>query len=410
MSGVGKKPLPAGWKWAKLRDIGPIADGDWILNSDYSKEGVRLLQVGDVGIGTFIGKSSRYVTEERAKQLNCTFLKEGDILISRMPDPMGRACVLPLLGYPCITAVDVSIYRPKPSIADQHYLKAYFCSPRWFNDVIVMASGATRPRISRGNLEQLEVPLPPLAEQKRIVTRLAEQLAAVEKARAAAEARLAAARALPAAFLRQVFPKPGQDLPAGWKLLKLHEIADTVNGVGFPEYLQGRQGLPYLLVKVSDMNKVGSEVTIESAANTVDDSLLKQLGGKVYPSGTIVFPKVGGALLTNKRRILGRPGCFDNNVMGIVPKSIDKDYLYHWFCTIDLRKLANTQALPSIKQSTIASLDLPVPSPAEQKHIVSNLGEQLAAVKKMCIAVGVDLNEIIALPAKLLEKAFNGEI
>jgi type I restriction enzyme, S subunit len=119
---VIKQGLPDGWRLVKVADIGPVVDGDWILNSDYAPQGVRLLQVGDVGIERFIGKSSRFITLERAKELNCTLLEPGDILISRMPDPIGRACTMPDIGYPCITAVDVSIWRPRVEEVDRVYL------------------------------------------------------------------------------------------------------------------------------------------------------------------------------------------------------------------------------------------------------------------------------------------------
>ena len=81
-----------------------------------------------------------------------------------------------------------------------------------------------RRRLEIGHFGSLEIPLPPLAEQRRIAGVLREQMAAVEKARAAAQARLEAVKALPAAFLRQVFPQPGQPLPDGWRWVKLGEV------------------------------------------------------------------------------------------------------------------------------------------------------------------------------------------
>ena len=198
-------PLPKGWRWVQLDEIGPLTDGDWILNSDYAPAGVRLLQVGDVGIGQFVGKSSRFVTTERAKELKCTFLEVEDILISRMPDPIGRACQLPQLGYVCITAVDVSIWRPDPNKADRKYLVYYLSSPMWFEHAKASASGATRPRISRRNLESLQLPMPHLPEQSRIAGLLQERLGAVDKARTAAEEELATVNTLPAALLRRAF-------------------------------------------------------------------------------------------------------------------------------------------------------------------------------------------------------------
>jgi type I restriction enzyme S subunit len=199
------RPLPPGWRWVRLASIGQLVDGDWILNSDYSASGVRLLQVGDIGCGKFLGKSSRFVSLERALELRCTFLRPGDILISRMPEPIGRACILPDLGYPAITAVDVSILRLERNCAEPDFVVQYLNSDQWYRLVLNYASGATRPRVSRTKLENFEIPLPPLSEQRRIAAILKEQMAAVERARAAAQAELEAIEALPAALLRRAF-------------------------------------------------------------------------------------------------------------------------------------------------------------------------------------------------------------
>jgi hypothetical protein len=83
------------WPTKPLAALGPLTDGDWILKENYVAGGVRLIQVGDVGEGEFIGKSSRFISLKRAKELQCSFLKTGDILVSRMPDPLGRACIFP---------------------------------------------------------------------------------------------------------------------------------------------------------------------------------------------------------------------------------------------------------------------------------------------------------------------------
>lgn len=94
-------------------------------------------------------------------------------------------------------------------------------------------------------------------------------------------------------------------LPKGWKSSRVEEVADVVNGYGFAESMQGNTDFSYPFIKVSDMNSVGSEIIISKAANTVNDENLRILRGKTFPAGTVIFPKVGGALLTNKKRILG---------------------------------------------------------------------------------------------------------
>jgi type I restriction enzyme S subunit len=95
------KVLPQGWKWEKIINLigndGLYADGDWIESKDQDINGeIRLIQLADIGDGVFLDKSDRYINKETAKRLRCTFLKKGDILVARMPDPLGRCCVFPL--------------------------------------------------------------------------------------------------------------------------------------------------------------------------------------------------------------------------------------------------------------------------------------------------------------------------
>jgi type I restriction enzyme, S subunit len=206
-----------------------------------------------------------------------------------------------------------------------------------------------------------------------------------------------------------LFPQQAP-LPHQWESARLGDVAAVVNGFGFPQHLQGRTDLPFPFIKVSDMNAKGAEEVVTTAANTVDASLLSQIGGRTYPAGTVIFPKVGGALLTNKKRVLGCEASFDNNVMGLVPKGVESDWLYLWMLTVDLRRLANTQALPSIRQSDVANLTLPVPVERERRRIATLLGEQLAAVAEARAAVQAQIKAAQALPAAHLRSAFNNSV
>jgi type I restriction enzyme S subunit len=190
---------------APLGRLGWLDDGDWILTADYAPSGVRLVQVGDVGAGDLNIKSSRYISVQRARELNCTVLLPGDILISRMPDPIGRACGVPDLGYPAITAVDVTIFRPSEEDLDPDYAVLYMNSRAWLQAVADRASGATRARISRKNLEQQLIPLPQLSEQRRIAARLRRHLVELDAMAHAVDATIEAIDALPNALLRRAF-------------------------------------------------------------------------------------------------------------------------------------------------------------------------------------------------------------
>ena len=82
----------------------------------------ELTQLADIGDGKFLNKSARYVNAKTAARLRCTFLEEGDLLIARMPDPLGRACIFPGVEQPAITAVDVFIWRTDGSRADARWV------------------------------------------------------------------------------------------------------------------------------------------------------------------------------------------------------------------------------------------------------------------------------------------------
>ncbi|MDJ0843533.1 restriction endonuclease subunit S [Crocosphaera sp.] len=165
--------LPEGWKLISLNEVigntGLFIDGDWIESKDQDPNGeIRLLQLADIGIGEFLNKSSKFLAQDTANQLKCTYLKENDLLVARLPDPIGRCCILPKLNQRCVTAVDVCIIRPDPNLVNRQYLMRLFNSNSMKNLIENYVTGTTRKRISRKNLQRLKIPLPPLEEQKRI--------------------------------------------------------------------------------------------------------------------------------------------------------------------------------------------------------------------------------------------------
>jgi len=171
--------LLKGWGLATINDLigadGVFTDGDWVETKDQDASGnVRLIQLADIGDGFFRNKSNRFLTYEKAIQLGCNFLKPKDILIARMPDPLGRACIFPGDPKPCVTAVDVCIVRPSPRIADNNWLMYFINSISFRSEIESLQSGSTRKRISRSNLAKLLLPLPPFPEQHRIVAKIEE--------------------------------------------------------------------------------------------------------------------------------------------------------------------------------------------------------------------------------------------
>lgn len=181
--------LPNGWIIAPLSALvsskGEFADGDWIESKDQDPDGsIRLLQLADIGDGVFIDKSHRFINEQTFDRLRCTEVFEGDVLIARMPDPLGRTCLAPKLSQRCITVVDVAIFRPGTDSVCAEWAMRFLNSPQARGWIELESSGTTRKRIARGKLAEMELPIPPLAEQKRIADKLAVVLSRVDVCRA----------------------------------------------------------------------------------------------------------------------------------------------------------------------------------------------------------------------------------
>ena len=266
-------------------------------------------------------------------------------------------------------------------------------------------TGSRMPRADMDELLTLSVPLPPLPEQKRIASILNEQMSAVEKARSAAEAQLEAAKALPAAYLRQAFPQPGQPLPAGWRWVRLGDVCEAVTGGtpprSEPHYFTGK--IPWLKPEHLDLNIVVTEST-----EYLTDEGARRVG--LLPAGSVLVSCIGKI---GKTAIAGVPLTTNQQINSLIPgPSVDSMYLY--FCCRGIReeleRAASTALVPILNKSTFAAIKIPLPTLPEQKRIGATLSEQMSAMNKLRAGLESQLAEINALPPALLRQAFNGEL
>ncbi len=159
------------WEFKNLKTLTTtFTDGDWIESKDQSESGVRLIQTGNIGVTQFLDKPNnrKWISESTFKKLNCEEIFPGDILISRLPEPAGRATIVPKLNTRMITAVDCTIVRLSSEYSSD-FLIQYLCTSNYFNKITAELAGGTRQRISRSNLAEIKVPVPKtLEEQEKI--------------------------------------------------------------------------------------------------------------------------------------------------------------------------------------------------------------------------------------------------
>lgn len=159
----------------QIKDLCSLfTDGDWIESKDQSQEGIRLIQTGNIGEGEFIEKrgKEKYISQSTFERLSCTYVYSGDVLISRLPEPVGRGCIVPKTEEKLITAVDCTICRIDEEKIDKQYFLYYLQSESYRNQIEQFVTGTTRKRISRQNLGKIETYIPSRNTQDYVVKAL----------------------------------------------------------------------------------------------------------------------------------------------------------------------------------------------------------------------------------------------
>ena len=169
-------------------------------------------------------------------------------------------------------------------------------------------------------------------------------------------------------------------IPAHWEVVTLKRIGTFQAGAGFPESEQGIENEDLPFYKVGDMGVGGNEIYMSSSPNTISYETAKRLRAYVFPPQTIVFAKVGAALLLNRRRMLTRPSCIDNNMMGFMPKSCETKWAFCWLTGLDLSELANPGAVPSVNEEQMRDIPVALPTNHEQKAIALFLDRETAKI------------------------------
>lgn len=248
----------------------------------------------------------------------------------------------------------------------------YYITKTLTNKLLNISGSATINFIAVSKLKQIEISFPSLSEQQRIVTKLDAVFTEIDNAISVEEEKKnqisVALKSIYRDFLHNRQPLMNN------KMSFLGDISKVVGGNGFPKRHQGYSNKEIPFIKVSDMNTQGNEKFIFKTAHTVDANLLKTIKAKAHEAGTLIFPKIGGAISTNKKRLLNKISAYDNNIVGIKPsEKLLPEYLHKIFKIIDIYELSNKAALPSINNSAIESIELFVPNLQEQSKIISKL-------------------------------------
>ena len=257
--------------------------------------------------------------------------------------------------------------------------------------------GTTMKHITKQTLLPHKVLLPPLPEQKRII----DLISSVDSYIEALQQQLESVERSRNAVLHELLTVGGDD----WVETTLGQISKCAGGCAFPDAFQGnKEGIPF--IKVSDMNSQDNEKYIKTSNNSVSVEVVDDLRLRIWDKGTVIFPKVGAALLTEKRRILTNKTIFDNNIMGLVPNErVLSEFLFLLMLQIRFSDHVQPGAVPSIKNSIVEAISVLLPSLDEQKRIVTIISE----LDSFIHCTETSMNRTKALRSGLISQLLSGE-
>jgi len=399
MSKVHK--LPTGWQWVKLGEVCEFLDSKRVpVNEDERRRRILGKPISSLypyyGANGQVGWIDDYIFDEPLILL----AEDGGFFGS-----LTKSIAYKIVGKSWVNN-HAHVLRPKDSIIIDFCHFALSIRP----DIGQMVTGNTRPKLNQEIAAQIQIPLPPLSEQKRISVILNEQLAAVDKARAAAEAQLEAAKALPAAYLREVFPRPGQELPAGWKWVKLGDVCARIE-YGYTTSADTSIKQPKFL-RITDIQN--GLVDWESVPGCQIPG--SEEGEYSLQEDDIVFARTGAT--TGKSYILKNPprSIFASYLIRVRTKQtvIKADFLYSFFLSDaywqQIASGARGGAQAGFNATMLRDLVVPLPPILVQERIAANMFKRLGSVDNLTHLIYTLTDQFNSYPSAILRKAFNGEL
>jgi type I restriction enzyme, S subunit len=400
-----------GWKTVRLGDVCIFENGDRGKNypgrKAFVEKGVPFINAGhltDTGIDI---DNMDYIPRERFHLLSNGKIQEGDLLFC-LRGSLGKFAVVEGLKEGAI-ASSLVIVRPTERLS-RHFLAAYFGGRICANMIEKFENGTAQPNLSAKSLSLFEIPLPPLAEQKRIVAILDEAFEGIGVAVANAEKNLANARELFDNFLNSVFTQKGK----GWIEKPLGEIGGDVYTGPFGSLLHKSDYILGGVPLVNPAHIVDGKI-VPDEEKTVDASAIALLKNYLLSKGDVVIGRRGeigrcAVVTAIEEGWLCGTGCFYIRVF----KRTNPYFLTHLLRSKRYREsleaLSSGATMLNLSNTSLSELSICLPNLEEQNSIVAKVETLSSRIEDLESIYRQKLDNLADLKQAVLQKAFAGEL
>jgi len=412
--------IPKHWKYSSLKWYSQIYSGGtpskdvdefWIDGT------IPWLNSGTVNQVDII-KASDYITIEAFEKSSAKWIPNKSLIIALAGQGKTKGMVAQV-HFETTCNQSLGVIVPNEKIFNRFL---FYWLKNNYQNIRNLGGGDKRDGLNLVMIGGIPIPLPNKEEQVQISNYLDEKTSQIDALIAKKEQLILLLEEERTAIINQAVTKglnpdaPLKDsgidwlgeIPKDWKVMKgkyLFEIVSGYSPENVEDYIR-EEGISYF--KVSDLNDKSSFFNLTKSNLYINNKIFK-----TAPKGTILFPKRGAAISTNKVKISTDECVFDTNIMGLIPNSdkIESRFLAYSILNRGLWDIADTSTIPQINNKHIYPLEFPFPKSIEiQKEIVAQLDSEIIKNNKTIKLIKKEINFLLEYKITLISDVVTGKI
>jgi len=444
--------LPNGWIKTTLKEIvldpkQDIVDGPFgsnLKSSEYIEQGIPIIRLQNVNRNSFLNKNIKYISKEKAEKLRRHSFSKNDIVVTKLGEPLGEACLVPdFLGDGIIVA-DIIRIRLDHNFISKKFLTYLINSNYFINQFNKVIQGSTRDRIRLCDFREFNLLLPPQNEQKRIVSKIEKLFLELDNAQTIPKKTKLQLKQYRQSLLKSAFEgnltkkwrtknkilqksterwnittPPLQDkslpiLPNSWCYRKLQDISKRVSvghvGASLNFQSDKNSGVPYLrsqnigsgkLLKLENIRYVTKEFhkKLKKSQLIEGDLLIVRHGDE--NNNACLLPKDFGPV-----------NCA--NIIFARPREDISELLNFYFQSISCQKFLDSNRTGSVQRvvntQMVAQVPIPIPSLKEQIEIIRKIKHDFLLIQNSENIINSMIKQLDTLRSSILNQAFEGKL
>lgn len=422
--------IPQEWELNKVKFLATepgtlFIDGDWIESDVIEERGIRYLTTGNVGAGAYKEQGAGYISQETFTKLHCLKVLPGDLMVSRLNEPIGRACIVPDTENQYVVAVDNVIIRPNQGYSEK-FLMYFMNTEGYAEHGNMIARGATMSRVSRNQLGQFWIVVPTFQEQQAIVDFLDKQCGKIDSIISDIENQIEVLQKYKKSLINETVTKgldksvPMKDsriewigdMPEHWRLEKLLYGCQRIGDIDhyMPDSVDN--GIPYVMT--GDFLGDANEIDFDNCKQ-ISQADFRRLSRKMKPQkGDVLFARY--ATIGTVRIVEIDFDFLVSYACAIIrPKQqkIFSKYLYYYFKSNaffeEIGQYTNTNTQSNIGIDSISRAKMMIPPRKEQITISIFLDDKCQKIDEIIVGKKKQLGTILQHKKSLIYEYVTGK-